>query len=63
MDFYQKIDFANPTDLMLEQILLDLMYQTQHIIAQSNNEATEVDLKYAFTLDGKPIKSILDLHQ
>ena len=46
---------------MLEQILLDLMYQTQHIIAQSNS-APEVDLKYAFTLDGKPIKSILDLH-
>ncbi len=62
MDFYQKLDFANSSQLMLKQSLLDLLYQAQVNIAKANSCA-EVDYKFAFTLEGKPIHSMMDIHQ
>jgi len=42
--------------------MLNLMYQAQVIIAEANS-CPEVDYKHAFTLEGKPITSLMDIHQ
>lgn len=62
VDFYQKVEFANPTPLMQSQTLLDIMYELQTSL-QTNQEDESQDIKYAWTIEGRPINSIMDLHQ
>ena len=61
LDFYQKVELANPTPLMLEQSLLDILYEVQTTLSGTNNMQLP-DIKYAWTMDGRPIKSVMDLH-
>lgn len=66
MDFYQKVELANPSSLMLESSLLELLYEVQTALTPPTSEKDgfiQPDIKHAWTIEGKPIKSIMDLHQ
>ena len=66
MDFYQKVELSNPSSLMQEQTLLDIMQEFEislKINEDQNEEDTDNSLKYAYTIEGRQIKSLMDLHQ
>lgn len=58
MEFYQKIEYANPTPLMEQQVLESCLEEVNNKLALNIDE----QLKYAWTLDGRQINSIMDLH-
>lgn len=49
MEFYQKIEYANPTPLMEQQVLDNCLEEVNNKLALNINE----QLKYAWTLDGR----------
>ena len=61
MDFYQRVELSKPSLLMQEQNLLEILHEIQRSLGRKDSDKEQV--KYAFTIDGRQVKSLMDLHQ
>lgn len=61
MDFYQKVEFSRPTELMQTQNLLDILYEVQASLRGDTIDERQ-NINYAWTIDGRPIHTLMDLH-
>lgn len=58
-DFYGKVDLGKPSDILLEQLILETLDEINERLKPQN---FDLSLTHCFTLNGKPVKSIMDIH-
>jgi hypothetical protein len=51
MEFYQKVEYANPTPLMEQQTMLECLEEVNAQIGQNKEE----QFRFAWTLDGRKV--------
>ena len=59
MGFYEKVDLAKPTQVIQDQIMLEVLDEANESFKQVGFDQI---IRYCFTISGEPIKSILDIH-
>lgn len=56
-ELYHKVDLANPSPLMMKQLLLEIIDEVN-----TKHKLDKNAMAYAWMLDGTRIKSLMDIH-